>query len=362
MRAGKLKGMLVVVLMIILTGCGLLTPGNDGDTPPPSTAALDEEGYGEVKLAAVISGDIIPSPAGVAVNSAGQVYISDDVRQRLFVFSATDLNTPVGEIGEEGSGLGQFVHPREIVIDQEDNLYVIDDGNSRIQKLSPTGEPLAVFGRRQEFSAYFSLEDGYDEPLSALGVDEEGNVYVGISGAHYDISAHAVMKFSPSGEKIWTIESTLEGQIDLWPFAWPGALVLDPNKTLYLAHGANGVGKIMVLPQRDGRPTEEGAYDFGRMGKGPSELMHTPAGIALTAAGDILIADTYNNRLQLFEPAGTAIAMYRLQGLDTVEFDRPGAISIAPGGSVFVVDEGNKRVLKLQLIPPAKPAGPVDCG
>ncbi len=63
--------------------------------------------------------------------------------------------------------------------------------------------------------------------------------------------------------------------------------------------GQRGVGKVLVLPQQDGQPNKDGARHFGPIGKGQGEIMHTPAGIALTPDGDVLVADTYNNRLQL---------------------------------------------------------------
>ena len=46
--------------------------------------------------------------------------------------------------------------------------------------------------------------------------------------------------------------------------------------------------------------------------------------------------------------------VHLFKGLPTAEFDKPTALAIAPDGSVFVVDSGNKRVLKLHLIPPAE--------
>lgn len=354
MRTGKLVCALLVIA-VFSTGCNLLPAKKSGpELKPPETAPLDCDGYGQLQLVAEASADYLPSPAGVAVSSDGDVYVTDAARNLVLLFPHGDLSSAPQEIGSEGSGEGQFVHPRELVIDKEGNLYLLDDGNSRVQKLSPDGKHLATYGRRQDFSAYFSLQDGYDEPLSALAVDQEGNVYVGLSGANYDISPHALMKFSPTGDKLWEIKSTLEGDIDLLPFAWPDGLTLGPDGTLYVAHGANGVGKIMVLPQQGGRPVKDGAFHFGLIGKGQGELMHTPAGITLTASGDILVADTYNNRLQLFSPDGILKAMYRLKGLPTAEFDKPTAITVAPDGSVLVVDSGNKRILKLHLIPPAE--------
>ncbi|NLG86916.1 MAG: hypothetical protein GX489_06840 [Firmicutes bacterium] len=342
-----------LVVMVALAGCSLLPAKKNNEVNLPPTAPLDCDGYGELFILATITGDFMPAPSGVAVSPKGDIYITDAARQLVLAFPHGDVSATPQEIGGEGSGLGQFVHPREIVVDKEGNLYVLDDGNSRVQKLSPDGKPLATFGQRQDFSAYFSLQDGYDEPLSALAVDKSGNVYVGLSGANYDISPHAIVKFSPTGDKLWEIQSTLEGDIDLLPFAWPDGIAVGSDDTLYVAHGANGVGKVLVLPQRDGQPTKDGALHFAPIGKGQGELMHTPGGIALTPDGDVLVADTYNNRLQLFRSDGTLKAMYRLKGLSTSEFDKPTALAVAADGSVFVIDSGNKRVLKLHLVPPA---------
>lgn len=354
MRYGKLTA-LVLMVLAIASGCSFWPGRKPGPAnPPPQAAApLDDEGYGQVELLEVLSGGPLNAPAGVAVNAAGDVYVSDAARQVVLKFTRGDLKAAPSEMGGEGSKAGEFVHPRDLAVDGAGNLYVLDDGNSRVQKFGPDGKFVAAFGSREEFAPYFSLQDGYDEPLSALAVDAEGNVYVGLSGANYDISTHALVKFAAGGEKLWEVKSTLEGDVDILPFAWPDALARGQDGTLYAAHGANGVGKILVLPEKEGRPDKAGARAFGLLGKGPGELMHTPAGIALTAGGDILVADTYNNRLQLFGPDGKLRAMYRLKGLPTAEFDEPGALALAPDGSVYVVDGGNKRVLKLRLVPPA---------
>ncbi|MGI6603870.1 MAG: hypothetical protein GX062_03325 [Firmicutes bacterium] len=354
MRYSKLIA--AVLLMLFVSGCSLFGGGKPGvgEEVPQATAPLDEEGYGKVELLVAVSGGELEAPAGVAVSSEGDVYVSDDARQVVLRFPQGDLKADPISIGSEGSSLGQFIHPRDLALDDSGNLYVLDDGNSRVQFIPADGGTSRQFGRRDDFVSYFSLQDGYDEPLSALAVDQEGNVYVGVSGANYDITSNAIIKFSPQGERLWEVRSMLEGDIDILPFTWPDAMVVDDDGTLYITHGANGVGKIFVLPQKDGQPDKEGAYQFGLIGKGPGELMHTPGGIALTQDDDVLVADTYNNRLQLFTKDGTLKAMYRLKGSPTAEFDQPTAVSVAPDGSVYVVDKGNKRVLQLRLLPPSE--------
>jgi len=356
---GRWMPIFSLIVVVFLSGCSLLVGAKPEATPAPPevTAPLDDEGYGRVELLASLAGEPLSSPAGVAVSPTGDVYVSDTAKQVIFKFAEGDLQASPEIIGQEGGQPGQFVHPRDLAVDGAGNLYVLDDGNCRVQKLSSKGEPLSQVGSREEFTDYFSLQDGYDEPLSALAVDNAGNIYVGVSGAHYDISPHALVKYASDGRKVWEIKSTLEGEVDVAPFAWPDALAVDEHGTLYLAHGANNTGKVLVLPQKDGRVDKAAIQDFGPLGKGPAEFMHTPAGIALTPSGNILVSDTYNNRLQLFNPEGKLMAMYRLKGLPTAEFDQPGPLAIAPDGSVYVVDEGNKRVLKLRLILPPGAGG-----
>lgn len=360
--SGRRTLLLLLTVTVLVAGCSFLVGSKPEPVPgpPETTAPLDDEGYGRVELLASLAGEPLSSPAGVAVSPTGDVYVSDAAKQVVFKFPGGNLQASPELIGSEGGRPGQFVHPRDLAVDGAGNLYVLDDGNSRVQKLSSDGKPLAQVGSREEFAPYFSLQDGYDEPLSALAVDSAGNIYVGVSGANYDISPHALVKYAPDGRKVWEVKSTLEGDVDVAPFAWPDALAVDEHGTLYVAHGANGTGKILLLPQKDGRLDKKAVRDFGPIGKGPGEFMHTPAGIALTASGDILVSDTYNNRLQLFNSEGKLKAMYRLKGLPTAEFDRPGPVAVAPDGSVYVVDEGNKRVLKLRLVPPpgAGGAGP----
>ena len=73
--------------------------------------------------------------------------------------------------GEPGSGECQFNRPWGIAIDGNDDIYVADWGNDRVQKFSPEGEFLMRFGS--------TFDDGgkLSRP-SAVAVDRDGDVYV----------------------------------------------------------------------------------------------------------------------------------------------------------------------------------------
>jgi len=115
-------------------------------------------------------------PWGIAVDQADNVYVADTWNHRVQKFDAegTFLRqwgsygaTGGAAVGEEGF----FWGPRDIAVDAAGNVYVTDTGNKRVQVFDPDGEFLAQWGG-------FGVEDGQmDEPVG-LATDEEGNIYV----------------------------------------------------------------------------------------------------------------------------------------------------------------------------------------
>jgi DNA-binding beta-propeller fold protein YncE len=75
------------------------------------------------------------NPAGVAIDSEDNVYITDVNNNRIQKF--TSDGTFITSWGSEGEGEGQFSEPEGIDIDPEGNVYVADTGNFRIQVFRP---------------------------------------------------------------------------------------------------------------------------------------------------------------------------------------------------------------------------------
>ena len=76
-------------------------------------------------------------PAGVALDSRGNAYVTDEWLNRVNVYDANGKY--VTHWGTEGSGPGQFLGPNRILIDGEDTVYVVDGRNHRVQKLGLDG-------------------------------------------------------------------------------------------------------------------------------------------------------------------------------------------------------------------------------
>jgi DNA-binding beta-propeller fold protein YncE len=70
-------------------------------------------------------------PAGVAVDSRGMVFVSEDGNCRVSVF--TTQGRFMTSFGKRGNNLGEFQDPRLLTVDDCGVLYVCDTGNDRIQ-------------------------------------------------------------------------------------------------------------------------------------------------------------------------------------------------------------------------------------
>src|SRR2546430_17217443 len=84
-------------------------------------------------------------------------------------------------------------------------------------------------------------------------------------------------------------------------------------------------------------------------GRGASEgRSHAPAGIAIDAAGEVIVLDGENNRVQVFDPAGRFLARWGRRGVGPGELSQPAALALDCAGNVYVADTNNNRVQRFE--------------
>ncbi len=119
-------------------------------------------------------------PRGIAIDSAGDVYVADSSNHRVQKFTSTGafvflLGTM--DIGFDifGSGDGEFFGPNDVDVDGGDNLFVIEAGNQRVQKFSTTGLFLDKWGTQGGAAGQFVTPNG-------IAVDTDTNVFAADTG------------------------------------------------------------------------------------------------------------------------------------------------------------------------------------
>jgi len=124
---------------------------------------------GKPKTTDVLAPEVFDRPTNVAVDSEGNLYVTDTFSARVQVFDA-DGNF-LRMWGKPGTAPGTFMRPKGIAVDRDDHVYVVDSEFNNVQVFDSEGRLLMFFGDRGLTPGTFTLAAG-------IGIDPQNRVIV----------------------------------------------------------------------------------------------------------------------------------------------------------------------------------------
>ena len=256
-------------------------------------------------------------PAGLALDPAGNLYVADAFNDtiRMLTPMGTDwvVTTIAGQAGTPGStdGIGnaaRFLGPYGLALDRAGNLYVTDEHNATIRQLSPSPAGWVVTTIAGQASATGATDGPGSQARFAdpqgLAMDAAGNLYVADGQLNSTIRQLTLVGAN------WMV-TTIAGQASVLgaadgtnaaaQFSYPSGLAVDAQGVIYVADTLNctirriqPIGTNWVVSTLAGLAGTYGATD----GANAAARFYEPQGVAVDAAGNLLIADTLNNTIR----------------------------------------------------------------
>jgi RHS repeat-associated protein len=309
-------------------------------------------------------------PIGLAADSAGRIFVADSSNHRVRRIGGDGKITTVAGTNASGftsfgdgrqANLAQLDNPRDVALGPDGSLYIAEYGRHRVRRIQPNGTITTVAGNGVsgyqgdgDLAIYASLS--YP---SGVVITSDGTLYIA------DSYNHRVRKVASNGI-ISTIAGTGESGLN-----GDGGLGTLAQLSYPYGVAVTGDGSVLISDQynhRIRRVAPDGVISTlagtvsgftGDGGAASSARMNYPLGLALDSAGQVLVADSSNQRIRRINTTGriTTIAGTNASGFvgigdgllaSQAKIQDPQDVAYGADGSLYFADQGNHRVRRIK--------------
>ncbi len=267
-------------------------------------------------------------------NPTDIIFYGDHDIRAVFVKDTFRVRTLAGGKGK-GFNLDQFNYPTGIAYDQDENLYVSDMHNHRIQKWIKG----ATFG--------ITIAGGNDYGSDANQLNEPGKIAIDALGTIYvaDSENNRIQKWYKGAKEGETVAGGNGRGDALNQFDKPYGIALDNDGILYVSDIENH--RVVRWDPN----AKEGVVVAGGNGNGTQlNQLSYPMGIILDEKKNLYVADTYNHRVQLWNPgAKEGITILSADDINFKSFNFFTGITIDKKNRLYLSDYEKRQIVEFDM-------------
>jgi DNA-binding beta-propeller fold protein YncE len=300
--------------------------------------------------------------ARLAVDRRGNIYVADSPAHKIILIDAeTGQLRAFAGTGMEGfSGDGgsataaRLSYPDGVAVDSSGDVYWCDIGTHRVRRVNAvTGMITTVAGNGEKGISRDGLPALHSRLWSPgrLAFDHDGSLFIA------DIGNARVRRIDRTSGRMWTIAGS--GDIgDGGPardalLAVPGDVVFYDEKLYVADYGNRRVRRVDLKTRRITTFAGGGTQHGSGIPATDAELL-LPEGLAVDSRGNVYIADNLANRVWQVEANTNILRVFAGSGEpgysgdggrpERARLKLPGAVAVAPDGSIFIADYGNRCI------------------